>query len=167
MTGTLADILEKGLWTGEKGENYLIATQSMIKADKLLFHGLGLQSELNLQAFEKEIKALGITLEKMGVNEFGIYIPVVKDRLEEYLDYLEISAKKLPEAFWGKHKEEQEYILKIVFSVDRDYLNNFDPVIEKIRNYFRPVTDVSVIIDKRNNMRMNVTKDPLQIEGVY
>jgi hypothetical protein len=150
LTGTLARILEKERWTGEKGENFLIATQNMIKADKLLFHGLGLRSEFSIPIFKKEIGKLGSALDRMGVNEFGIHVPVIDGLETEYGSHLELSTKSLLKTYFRKHKEEKDFDLKIIFSVDPGFMDILDPIVKKLRRYLAPVPDFSIIIDNKN-----------------
>jgi hypothetical protein len=47
MSGFLTNLVEKGLWTGETGENFLLATQNMIKAEKVVLHGMGPKTQFN------------------------------------------------------------------------------------------------------------------------
>ena len=72
MSGTLTELVEKGVWTGEKDESFLLAPQNMIRAGKLLFHGLGQSSEYTIPVLEDGVIKLGSALDNMGVDEFGI-----------------------------------------------------------------------------------------------
>ena len=90
----------------------------MIKADKLLFHGLGPRSEFSTSVLKKEVGNLGSALDKLGVSEFGIHLPVIEGLEVEYGSHLELSAKSLLRAYYKRHKDEPDFNLKVIFSVD-------------------------------------------------
>jgi len=148
MTGIMANILEDGRWTGEKGEDFLFATEDMIKSDKLLFHGLGLRSEFSISLLEEEVGNLGSTLDKLGVSEFGIHVPVTEGLEVEYGSHIELSAKSLLNAYYKNHKDEPDFNLKMIFSVGIKFMDILDPVVERLRRYLDPMPDYSIIIDK-------------------
>ncbi|HJX34988.1 MAG TPA: hypothetical protein VJ373_07410 [Desulfatiglandales bacterium] len=151
MTGTMANILEGGRWTGNRGEDFLFAGEDMIKSDKLLFHGLGPISEFSTSLLEEELWNLGSTLDKLGVNDFGIHVPVIHGLEAGYGSHLELSAKSLLKRYYEKHKDEPDYHLKIIFSVGIKFMDILDPVVERLRSYLDSIPDFSIIID-RNRM---------------
>jgi hypothetical protein len=157
MTGTMANILEDGRWTGERGENFLFAGEDMIKSDKLLFHGLGPRSEFSISVLEEEIVNLGYTLDKMGVNDFGIHVPVTEGSEAIYGSHLELSAKRLLNTYYKNHKDDPDFNLKIIFSVGIKFINILDPVVERLRRYLDPIPDFSIIIDNTNRSQMQET----------
>ena len=145
MTGALANVLEGEILTGDRGENFLLATQNTIRADKLLLHGLGPISEFDTKVLQEEIIELGSTLNKMGVKEFGVHIPVVNGFETEYSSHLELSARNLVKAFHTNHKEDPNFILKIVFSVEKNFMDILDSVVNRLREYFEQILEVSII----------------------
>jgi hypothetical protein len=157
MTGTVANILECGRWTGDRGENFLFAGEDMIKSDKLLFHGLGPISEFSTSLLEEELWNLGFTLDRMGVNDFGIHVPVIHGLEAEYGSHLELSAKTLLNGYYDKHKDEPDFHLKMIFSVGIKFMDILDPVVESLRSYLDLIPDFSVIIDK-NRAEVNEIK---------
>jgi hypothetical protein len=148
MTGTMSNILEGGRWTGNRGEDFLFAGEDMINSDKLLFHGLGPISEFSTSLLEEEIWNLGSALDKLGVNDFGIHVPVVHGLEAAYGLHLELSAKSLLKRYYDKHKDEPDFHLKIIFSVGTKLIDILDPVVERLRSYLDPIPDFSIIIDK-------------------
>jgi hypothetical protein len=148
MTGTISNTLEGGRWTGNRGEDLLFAGEDMIKSDKLLFHGLGPISEFSKSLLEEEAWNLGSALDKLGVNDFGIHVPVVHGLESEYGLHLELSAKSLLKRYYDKHKDEPDFHLKIIFSVGIKFMDVLDPVVERLSNYLNPIPDFSIIIDK-------------------
>jgi hypothetical protein len=157
MTGTVANILEGGRWTGNRGEDFLFAGEDMIKSDKLLFHGLGPISEFSTSLLEEELWNLGFTLDRMGVNDFGIHVPVIHGLDAEYGSHLELSAKTLLNGYYDKHKDEPDFHLKMIFSVGIKFMDILDPVVESLRSYLDLIPDFSVIIDK-NRAEVNEIK---------
>jgi len=150
MTGTLTNILESERWTGKRGENFLIATNNMIKADKLLFRGLGPRSKFSTSVLKKEVGNLGSTLDKLGVSEFGIHIPVTEGLEVEYGSHLELSAKSLLKTYFINHKDEPDFNLKIIFSLEIKFMDILDPIIKRLKRYLKPLPDFSIIIDNKN-----------------
>jgi hypothetical protein len=158
MIGGLSRLLEDERWTGNRGENFLVATQNMIKAEKLLFHGLGPQSEFSTSVLKEEAGKLGNTLDKLGINEFGVHVPVIEGLEAEYASHIEASAKGLLRAYYRKHKEEQDFDLKIIFSVETRFMDTLDSIVKRLRKYLRTIPDSSVIIDNKNRPRMQETE---------
>lgn len=148
MADSLADIVEKGLWTGERGESFLLASQNMIRADKLLFQGLGQSQDYEIQFLEDALRSVGIALDKMGVNDFSINIPVAEGLGAEYASHLEFSVRNLLKPFLDHHNNDPYFLLKVIFSVETDLMGDLTPVLDRLREHFTPLVDFSVIIDR-------------------
>ncbi len=152
MGGFLTTLVEKGYWTGSKGERFLVAPQNTIRADKLLFHGLGSRLEYEITVLEQGVRELGEVFDKMRVNEFGIAIPMVQGREKEYLFHLETSVQHLVRPFYENHKGDLNYVLKVLFFVEKEFMDYLSPVADRLRGYFTSLLDVSVIIDHKDNV---------------
>lgn len=153
MSGFLTSFVERGLWTGEAGENFLLATQNMIKADKVLFHGMGPKTQFNEEILKKEAMGLGSSLDKIGISEFGISIPVVEGSEKRYGSYLELSVIDLVGVFYDRHKDDDDFLLKIIFSVERVFEGLLDSVIKELRNHFDGLLEFSIIADSRDRSK--------------
>jgi hypothetical protein len=153
MTGALENILERDEWTGERGEKFLVATENTIMADKLLFHGLGPNSEFNVTILEEEVRNLGITLDKMGVSDFGIHVPVAEGFERQYGYHLELTTSNLIKAFYKRHSDDPGLILKIIFSVEKDFMDTLDSTVSRLKKHLRPVQDFTIIIDPMSKGR--------------
>ena len=148
MAGSLADLSGRGLWTGARGENLLLATQNAIQAEKVLLHGLGPRKEFDFSVLEAEIRALGSVLNRIGVCDFGIHIP--SEGMEsQYGHCLELSAIKLIETFFENHKDDPGYFLKIIFSVESNFMDVLSHVVSRLRSHFGLIMDLTIIIDNR------------------
>jgi len=159
MTGTMANILEDGLWTGDRGEDFLFAGEDMIKSEKLLCHGLGPRSEFSISLLEEEVRNVGSTLDKMGVSEFGIHVPVTEGLEAEYGSHLELTAKGLLDTYYKNHKDEPDFNLKIIFSVGIKFMDILDPVVERLRSYLDQIPDFSIIIDKNRTQTQETAQE--------
>jgi hypothetical protein len=159
MIGDLSKLLEDERWTGDRGENFLFATQNMIKADKLLFHGLGPQSEFSTSLLKEEAGKLGNTLDKLGVNEFGVHVPVTEGLEAEYASHIEASARGLLRAYYRNHKDEQDFDLKIIFTMETRFMDMLDYIVERLRKYLRKMPDSSIIIDNKSRARVQETEE--------
>lgn len=147
MGGALADLEEKGIWTGAKGENVLLASQGTIGAEKILLRGLGQRSEWDVSLLSDGIMALGSALDKIEIKEFGIQIPFVENLEGEYISHLELSARHVAGPFLENHRSESDYVLKTIFSVQNDFADPLYSMVNRLKEYFRPLLDFSVIIE--------------------
>ena len=146
MAGFLTHLQEKGVWTGHRGETLLLASQDAIKADKILLKGLGESTDYDRDLLVNHTRELGVAFERMAVREIGICIPMVKGQEKAYTSHLEICARQLVDSFFQNHRGESDFILKVIFSVEgctRDILN---PVATRLREYFGPRLNCSVVI---------------------
>jgi hypothetical protein len=151
MGGFLTNLIGKGYLTGAKGERFLVAPQNTIRADKLLFHGLGSCQEYEISILEQGVRELGEVLDKMRVNEFGVAIPIVQGFEKEYLFNLEISVQHLVKPFYENHKDELDFVLKVIFFVEKEFMDYLSPVADRLRDYFTSMLDISVVIDYKND----------------
>ncbi|MBW1805111.1 MAG: hypothetical protein JRJ06_01840 [Deltaproteobacteria bacterium] len=147
MADSLTDLIEKEVWTGKKDESFLMATQSMIKADKLLFYGLGEFSDFSVSVLIKGAVELGISLDKLGIDEFAVLIPETDSRVREYLSHLRTSACHLVEPFLKKHKDDPDYLLRIFYSVEGDLIPVLGPLVKELRKHFTDRLDFTIVVD--------------------
>jgi hypothetical protein len=157
MGGFLAHLETKGLWAGSQDERLLVASQNMIRSDKLLFHGLGGRSSCNISVLEQGIRDLGAALDKMRINDFGLAIPVMGDSAMDYLYQIEKSLPHLLNPFYEHHGNDMDFILKVIVSVDKEFIKLLYPVTDRLRQYFASLLDVSVIIDRKINEELKVS----------
>lgn len=153
FSGYLADLENRGLWTGEKGENLLLASQDMIKAEKLLIHGLGRREDFSISILENEAGELGATLDRIKVCDFGISVPVLGGLETEYPSYLESSAIQLVNQFFDNHKDDEDFYLKVIFSVGSEFVNILSSVENRLREHFTSIMDFSIIVDRNSLTR--------------
>ncbi len=152
MGGYLGDLIDSGIWTGETGENLLLATQNTLMADKLLMRGLGPEEGFGMEVLTREISRTGSVLDGMGIKEIAVRMPSIDRPAGQHGLYLEAAASGLTEAFYLRHRDEPDFILKIFFSLDRDFMNYTDRVTKRLRESLGPRLDLSIISDRQTNM---------------
>ena len=148
MTGSIRNIIQSEIWSGECGDKLLFATQNSIKADKLLIHGLGEESMYSIDVFKREIDNTGNTLVKMGISEFGFQIPDASVGESEFDIYIETAIKNLATIYLDKYKDVPDFLLKMYISITNDYISLVENVADRLRDYFSPLTELSIILDK-------------------
>ena len=151
MAGFLRKLGKRKFWTGGYGETVLLASQDTIRADKILLKGLGERSLFDDQILIDSAKEVSRTLDRLKIKEFGLHIPVVVGSMERYAYHMELSIRHLVGPFFQNHHDESNFLLKIVFSIDRYLPNNLNPLVERLRAYFDPVLDLSIIIDRTDH----------------
>lgn len=147
MAGFLTNLEEKGFWTGSRGETLLLASQDAIRAEKILLKGLGEGVDYDTHLLVNHIREVGTAFDKMGIKEFGIHIPIFEGLEEEYPSHLEICARQLVNPFLQNHRGESDFILKIIFSVEKCTAGILNPVAKRLREYFGLLIDFSVVLN--------------------
>ena len=147
-SGYLTALRERGFWTGEGGDTLLVASQSMIKANKILLKGLGARHDFTPGLFSERIEEIGIALDKMAVSDIGIRIPVIQGGGVEYTSLLEAACVHLVEPFLIRHRDEPDFLLKIVFSVDADQIGEIESTVRPLKEHFRSKIDFTIIFDR-------------------
>ena len=148
MSGSIRNIIQSGVWSGDRGDKLLFATQNSIRADKLLIHGLGKESKYSIDLLKREAENVGITLDKMGISEFGFQIPDISRSEPEFDIHIETAVKSLATIYLDKYKDVPDFILKIYISITNDYIKLVEKVADRLRKYFSPLTELSIILDR-------------------
>jgi hypothetical protein len=155
MAGFLSQLQERGFWTGSRGESILVASQDAIRAEKILLKGLGEIRDYDVQLLVSHIREVGSTFNKMGINEFGMHIPVFQGLEKEHVSHLEICARQLANPFFEHHRGESDFMLKIIFSVENYTGKVLRPLAGRLREYFDLQVECSVVLDLGSERRSN------------
>ena len=150
MSGSIESLINSGIWNGESGEKVLLATQSAIRSDKVLLYGMGQVSEYSIKVLKREIYGVGLSLRKINVNEFGIHIPKVEGFERYYGLHIETAVKFFSKLYLKQYKDLPDYILKVLFSVDKNDIPILEKTAEKLRKYFSPLSDCSILVEKES-----------------
>ncbi|MBW2117742.1 MAG: hypothetical protein JRH09_07465 [Deltaproteobacteria bacterium] len=145
--GYLTSLKERGFWTGEEGDTLLVASQGMIKANKILLKGLGARRDFTPGLLSNRIKETGIAVDKMAVSDIGIRIPVAQGEGFEHTSMLEAACVHLVEPFLINHGDESDFLLKIVFSVNADQIGDLESTVSPLKKHFGSRLDNTIIID--------------------
>jgi hypothetical protein len=146
MSGMLSDLIAKRRWTGERGESFLLSSQGTIPAEKILFYGLGTISDFNVEILKGSVQSLGYALNKLAVNDFSIYLPLIEGFENEYTIHVEHSVPALVQPFFEAHETENEFFLKIVYCVNQEMIHLIAPIVDRLRDYFLSFMECSIII---------------------
>ena len=144
MTGLWPDLEKTGFWAGTPGETLLLASQGIIGADKILIKGLGERAVFDTIDLTDRMAEIGVSLDGIGVRDFGIHIPIVTDSHEAHSKHLELAARYLVEPFLEYHQGEADYTLKIIFSVGTYPSAMLTPVILRLRSDFLSIQDLFI-----------------------
>lgn len=158
MGGSIEKLLNSGIWNGKAGEKLLLATQNAIRADKLLIHGMGETADYSINVLKKEIYNIGLALDKMKVNDFGIFIPRVREPEPEYGLHIDTAVKYLAKLYLSRYKDEPDFILRILFSFEKQDAGIIENEAEKLRKYFSPLSDCSIIVEKETTQNNNMSE---------
>lgn len=146
-SGYLTFLKKSGFWKGGEGETLLVASQGMIRADKILLKGLGVRRDFTPGLFFEKIKETGIAVDKMAVRDMGIRIPIAHEGDFEDSSMLEAACVHLVEPFLINHGDEPDFLLKIVFSVNADQIGKLESMVRPLKEHFRTRLDHTIIFD--------------------
>ncbi len=150
MGGLLGRLENAGFWTGTLQEDLLLASQGRIKADKVLLCGLGPAAECEFPCVAEEVERVGDVLVKMRVSDMAVHIPVLEGYEGDYPNHLVQSAERLSAPFLRAHRESPDFLLKVVFSVERFHSTSLFQVADRLRDGFGRELDLSVVIERDN-----------------
>jgi hypothetical protein len=146
MTGFLTALQKKGFWTAKRGESLLLASQNRIRADKILLKGLGDRAGYNRQVLVDQVREVSAIFDKLDVKDFAIHIPIVEGLEKKYPSQLASSALHLVGPFLANHQKDSDFILKIIFSVERCTNDILSHIATRLREYFASRLDFSIVI---------------------
>jgi hypothetical protein len=155
LGGLLGRLEEGEIWTGAEGENLLVASQGMIKAEKILLCGLGPAPDCDPACLAGRVEQAGVALLKMHVQDFGIHIPAMEGRESEYPSHLETAVHHLVSPYLRAYCKNAEFRLKVVFSLERFLTGPMLPAVESIREGFGPEVEVSVVLERERKNAIN------------
>ena len=146
-SGYLTSLKKRGFWKGGEGDTLLLASQGMIKADKILLKGLGARLDFTPGLLCLRIKETGIAVDKMAVSDIGIRIPIAQGEGSEYTSMLEAACVHLVEPFLINHGDEPDFLLKIVFSVNTGQIGGLESMVRRLKEHFGSRLDHTIIFD--------------------
>jgi len=150
LTGTLTQLIDTNFLTGKRDELVLVAPQERIKADKLLFIGLGSPRSYSFAVLSSAIKKISSTLERLELYEFGIMVPWVKGVKIDYMELTKSTIINLVD-YYGIHKRDAvDFSLKVIVTIDEAIFPDLKSLEQELRTYLDlPASDYSIAIDNR------------------
>jgi hypothetical protein len=150
-SGYLTYLRERGFLTGADGETILLASQNMIRAEKIFLKGLGAREEFTLGLLSKRIEEIGAALDKIEACDVGIRIPLVELREVAYATLLETACMNLLNPYLIQHKEDPDFLLKIVFSVGTGRMGELESALRPLRESFSSSLDTTIVFDSESD----------------
>ena len=148
LTGTLAQLIAKSFLTGKRDELILVASQQRIKAEKLLFVGLGSKKNYSIEALSSAINKIALTLEKLQLNEIGIMVPWIEGVKTDYTDLIKCTINTFIDYYSTYKRDADNFSLKVIFTVDEKKISDLQFLRRELRTYLNlPESDYSIAID--------------------
>lgn len=148
LTGTLTQLIDTNFLTGKRDELILIASQERIKAEKLLFVGLGSPKNYSFDVLSSAIKKISSTLERLALYEFGIMVPWIKGIKADYIELTKLTIRNLVDCYGIHKRDEVNVSLKVIFTIDKKIFPDLQSLEQEVRTFLDlPASDYSIAID--------------------
>jgi hypothetical protein len=148
LTGTLTQLIGTNFLTGKRDELILVASQQRIKAEKLLFVGLGSKKNYSIEVLSSAINKIAVTLEKLELYEIGIMIPWVEGIKIDYTELIKSTIINFIDNYSIYKRDAVNFSLKVIFTVDEKKFSDLQFLRRELRTYLNlPASDYSIAID--------------------
>ena len=148
LTGTLSQLIGNNFLTGKRDELILVASQQRIKAEKLLFVGLGSKKNYSIEVLSSAINKIAVTLEKLKLNEIGIMVPWIEGVKIDYTDLIKYTINTFIDYYSTYKRDADNFSLKVIFTVDEEKISDLQFLRRELRTYLNlPESDFSIAID--------------------
>ncbi len=147
LAGSLTPLIDRHFLTGKRDELILIAPQGRIKADKLLFVGLGPISSYSSEILSSVMRDVSSTLERLKLHEFGIMVPSGKEMKPDYVELIKSILGNLTDCYIRSKGSAVDFSLKVIFSIYERFFVDLQSLEQELRIYLDPIMDYSIVID--------------------
>ncbi len=147
LAGSLMPLIDRHFLTGKQNELLLIASQERIKADKLLFVGLGPLSSYSSENLSYVMRRVSSTLEGLKLSEFGIMVPWGKEIKTDYLELIKSIIGNLIDYYFMSKGYAVDFSLKVILSIEEQYFADLQSFEQDLRTYLNPIIDYSILTD--------------------
>jgi len=148
LAGSLVPLIDKRFLTGKRDEILLIASQERIKAEKLLFVGLGPVSSYSSESLSYVMSRVSSTLERLKLNEFGIMVPWGKEVKMDYVELIKSIIGNLVDYYFMSKGDAVDFSLKIILSIEERFFDDLRSLEQELRIYLNPIIDYSILVDR-------------------
>jgi hypothetical protein len=154
LTGALSQLIDTNFLTGKRDELLLVASQERIRADKLLFVGLGSSRAYSFEILSSAIKKISSTLEKLGLYEFGIMVPWAKGIRADYIELTRLTIITLIGYYGIEKRDTTNVVVKIIVTIDEKISHDLRSLAQELRAYLDLTgSDYSIAIDNRREAK--------------
>jgi len=153
LASSLTPLIDTRFITGKRDELVLIAPQERIKADKLLFVGLGSISSYSGRILPAVTRRLSSSLDRLNVNEFCIMVPRFDNKKKEYEKFVRSMIRGIMSNYAKRKKDAVDFILKVLVSVEKDVFSNMQSLQQSLRSYLDPRMEYTIVIDESRGLR--------------
>lgn len=148
LAGSLTQLIDRDFLTGKRGELLLVASQERIKADKLLFVGLGPVSSFSSETLSSAVRNISSTLERLKLYEFGIMVPWIEEMKTEYVELIKSTIRNLVKCYSVSKRGAADFSLKVFFCIEEGFLADLQSFGQELRRYLAsPAADYRIVID--------------------
>jgi len=149
LTGILTQLIDTNFLTGKRDELILIASQERIKAEKLLFVGLGSPKNYSFDVLSAAIKKISSTLERLALYKFGIMVPWIKGIKADYIELTKSTIRNLVDYYDTHRRDAVNVSLKVIVTIDEKIFPDLQSLEQEVRTFLDlPASDYSIVIDK-------------------
>jgi hypothetical protein len=148
LVRSLTPLLDTDFITGKKDELTLIATQQRIKADKLLFAGLGPASGYSARILPGVTKKVLSSLDRLRVDEFCFMVPRFEGGKGECEQFVRSVLRGTMDHYEHEKKGTDDFILRVFVSLDRDVCSDMYSLEQSLRSYLDTRIEYTVVIDE-------------------
>jgi len=146
--GYLSLLRKKGFWAGQRGEVLLIASEGMIKAEKILLIGLGVRGAFSPEVLSEGMKKAGDAFVKMGISDMGVTLPAFGEMPDKQAFLVHGALTKLVEAYLLRSPGDPQPLLKVVVSLDRKSMDAMESLSGMTKSYRDMGLQYTVIFEK-------------------
>jgi len=152
LAGSLTPLIDTHFITGKQGDLILIAPQERIKAEKLLFVGLGPVSGYSVRILPSVARKLFSSLDRLHVDEFCIMVPRFDGGKKQYEGFVRSMMQDTMSYYEKREREAASFILKVLVSIDEDICSNMRTLQESLRGYLDPRMEYTIVIDESRGL---------------
>ena len=147
LASSLTPLIDTNFITGKRDELILIAPQERIKAEKLLFVGLGPVSSFSGRILPAVTRKLSSSIDRLNVNEFCIMVPRFDGVKTDYEKFVRSMIRGIMTHYSKRKKDAVDFILKVLVSVEEDVFSDMQSLKQGLRSYLDPRMEYTIVID--------------------
>lgn len=144
----LKPLIDSRFITGTKGEFVLIAPQHRIKAEKLLFVGLGPASRYSARILPAMARKLASAIDRLRVDEFCIMVPHFEGGNRQHEKFVQSMVRGMMDHYGKKTNDMVDFILRVFISIDRDVCSDMHSLQQSLRSGLDSQLEYTIVIDE-------------------